>query len=191
MQMTAVTTLKQHSQMATTKSSTKSSKPKPSTSSAFAQRMTALTKEMVDLIKREKLAQLTPEQVKYTVGRIPAAELPALKIVVDVMDERPELFAVLANKDRGKDAKKLETEPTREAIARFEELSPLLEVLSTVRDSLEHELLSQGTRVRAVTSPAYQLAKVMSHSDDNVANTLSPAFTYYGEPGRKAKAKRK
>ena len=177
--------------MATTKNSTKPSKSPTPNLSPFAQRMTALAKEMTDLIKREKLAQLTPEQVKYTVGRIPAAELPALKIVVGLMDERPELFAVLANKDRGKDAKKLETEPTREALARFEELAPLLEVLSKVHDRLEHEVLSQGSRVRAVTSPAYQIAKVMSHSDDDVANTLSPAFTYYGEPGRKAKAKRK
>ena len=181
--------------MATTKTSTKTptkpTKTNPSNLSPFAQRMTALATEMVALVKREKLAQLTPEQVKHTVGRIPSGELDALKIVVELMDERPELFVVLADKDRGKDAKKVETGPTREAIARFEELAPLLELLSTVHESLEHEVLSQGTRVRAVTSPAYQLAKVMSHSDDDVANTLGPAFTYYGEPGRKAKAKRK
>ena len=173
----------------------KKSSPKPSSKtsnlSPFAQQLTVHIQAIADLVKNEKLAQLTPEQVKYTTGRIPAAELPALGIVVDLMEERPELFAVLANKDRGTDAKKLETAPTREALARFAELAPILEALTTVHDRLEHEVLAQGARVRAVTSPAYQIAKVMSHSDDDVANTLGPAFTYYGEPGRKAKAKRK
>lgn len=188
--MTVAATLKQHPHMATKRTTTTKSTKAPALS-PFAKRMTELATEMVNLIKREKLAQLTPEQVKHTVGRIPPSELPALKIVVDLMDERPELFAVLANKDRGKDAKKVETTPTREALARFEDLAPLLGVLSSVHDKLEHEVLAQGARVRAVTSPAYQIAKVMSHSDDDVANTLGPAFTYYGEPGRKAKAKRK
>lgn len=176
--------------MAAKKRSTKPSS-KPSSLSPFAQQLSEHVAAILALVKKEKLAQLTPEQVRHTVGRIPSGELPSLKIVVDLMDERPELFAVLANKDRGKDAKKLETEPTREALARFEELAPLLEALTTVHDRLEHEVLAQGARVRAVTSPAYQIAKVMSHSDDDVANTLGPAFTYYGEPGRKAKAKRK
>ena len=195
--MTAPLTLTQHSRMATTKSSSKPKikTPKPSTKnsnlSPFARELGEHVAAMTGLIKRQKLAQLTPEQVKYTVGRIPPAELPALKIVVDLMHERAELFAVMADRDRGKDAKKVETEPTREAMARFEELAPVLEALKLVMEKLEHEVLAQGTRIRAVTSPAYQLAKVMSQSDEDVANTLGPAFTYYGEPGRKGKAKRK
>lgn len=188
--MTAATDLKQHRWMATKKSPSKPSKTKTPVS-AFVQELSVHLQAIVALIKREKLAQLTPAQVKYTVGRIPSAEVPALKIVIDLMDERPELFAVLANKDRGKDARLVETEPTRVALARFEELAPMLEVLMNVHDKLEHEVLAQGSRVRAVTSPAYQIAKVMSHSDEDVANTLGPAFTYYGEPGRKAKSKRK
>ena len=176
--------------MATKKSPSKPSKSKTAPS-PFATQLNVHLQAIVALIKREKLAQLTPEQFKYTVGRIPSSEVPSLKIVIDLMDERPELFAVLSNKDGGKDPKKLETEPTRLALARFEELAPMLEVVASIHDKLEHEALAQGARVRAVTSPAYQLAKVMSHSDEDVANTLGPAFTHYGEPGRKAKAKRK
>ena len=188
--MTAARRLKQHSRMATTK---KSSKPKTKNSnlSPFAQQLGERIAEMADLIKREKLAQLTPDQVKYTVGRIAPAEVPVLKTVVDLMEERPELFAVMADKDRGKDPKKLETDPTREALSRFEELAPVLEALKSVMEKLEHEVLAQGTRIRAVTSPAYQLAKVLSQSDEDVANTLGPVFTHYGEPQRKGKAKAK
>jgi len=189
--MTAAANLKQHLPMATKKSSKPSkAKPKPNVS-PFAAELSVLITAMADLVKRQKLAQLTPEQVKYTVGRIPSAELPSLDTVVALMDERPEIFVVFANKDRGTDDRALETGPTREALGRYRELAPLLATLQTVHDQLEHEVLAQGTRVREVTSPVYQLAKALSRADDDVANTLGPVFTYYGGPSRKGKAKRR
>ena len=184
--MTAAATFTQHSLMATTKKS-----PKRSNISSFAEELTLHVKAIEALVKRQKLAQLTPEQVKYTVGRIPAAELPALDTVMDLVDERPELFVVFADKDRGKDDRRVETEPTREALDRYRELAPLLATLSSVHDKLEHEVLAQGSRIREVTSPVYQLAKALSRADDGVANALGPVFTYYGEPARKGKAKSK
>ena len=172
--------------MASTKKSSK-----PTNVSPFAEELTLLVKAIDTLVKRQKLAQLTPEQIKYTPGRIPSGELPALETVLDLADERPELFVVFADKDRGNDDRRVESAPTREALNRYRELAPLLATLSSVHDKLEHEVLAQGSRIREVTSPVYQLAKALSRADDGVANTLGPVFTYYGEPARKGKAKSK
>ena len=107
-------------------------------------------------------------------------------------DAEPDYFRALAGKDRGDDAKRFETKPSREALDQRDELARLHKVLRLFSLRLSDTILHLGAEARAVTNAAYHIARVNSDADPKLKTLLEPAFKFYARGGRpKSAAKKK
>jgi hypothetical protein len=140
------------------------------------------------------LTSLTPEERTHSNGRLRGGEEKALTAILDSMDLRPGLFASLADRDGGTDDAKLETQPSRDALARVAALRPLAALADAISTLISDELLHQGAQVKEVTGPAYGIVKVNVGLDSKLAKKAEPATKFYGSNGKKSqqtKAKKK
>jgi hypothetical protein len=102
---------------------------------------------------------LSREQRRTSTGRVGDDELPELEAILDVMDTSPALFAALAARDGGEDPERVETAPTRQAIAVLRALAPVMVAVKELDDALSDTRLRLGEQVREVTTAARAIAK--------------------------------
>ncbi|HEX7667470.1 MAG TPA: hypothetical protein VF407_23220 [Polyangiaceae bacterium] len=147
----------------------------------------------------EELAELLPDLIeldiltrKHSIGKLRDGETDAMRAVLDAADAEPDYFRALAGKDRGDDAKRFETKPSREALDQRDELARLHKVLRLFSLRLSDTILHLGAEARAVTNAAYHIARVNSDADPKLKTLLEPAFKFYARGGRpKSAAKKK
>jgi hypothetical protein len=116
---------------------------------------------------------------KITSGRIPKDELDTLGRILDVIDADPAVFSSLAAKDHGKDANRVETEPSRHAIELLQALVPLVDDLATAHRTAEDLALRLGELVRSVTTPAYAIGNANAPINPALRANLAPVNDYY------------
>lgn len=133
------------------------------------------------------LESFTSEDRTNTDGRIRGKdEENALKAVIATIEHDPGAFRVLADKDEGRDPKKVETELLKVRLARRSILADIADVLSPVAQKIEDTVLAQGELCKPVLSSAYRIAKPLAEHDKDIRTKLQPAMDYYGGIGRKA-----
>jgi hypothetical protein len=124
------------------------------------------------------------EDRRTTAGRLRDGESDALRAVLDTADARPQVFAVLADKDGGSDPKRFETAWLREMLARRDTLDRVRVQLEQLTSDLSDTVLHLGELVQRPALAAYQIAKPLAQHDDAIARTLKPALDFYGRIGR-------
>lgn len=135
-----------------------------------------------------KLPQLTPQERATSLGRLRDGEAETIVSLCDVMDAYPTHFVAIADQDEGNDDSAIETQPTRDNIARREALVPLVSRAQAIADRLSDAVLVLGDRARQVSVPAYRIATTAAQVDKKIRTALSPVTTHYGAGARKAKA---
>jgi len=132
------------------------------------------------------LVMLTEADRRDSDGRVRGDdERDALSAVLDAVDERPEVFACLADKDHGVDDGRVETELLRERLERQECRSDLGDVLAPLTQAVEDTALVQGERCKPVILAAYQIARPVAKHDPALRTKLAPAVDYYSAIARK------
>jgi len=116
---------------------------------------------------------LSREERRTSTGRVGDDELPELEAILDVVDGSPALFAALAARDRGADPERVETAPTRQAIAVLRALGPVMAAVRALDDALSDTRLRLGEQVREVTTAARAIAKANATVNDTARAGLS------------------
>jgi hypothetical protein len=127
----------------------------------------------------------------HTDGRVrgPDEEV-ALRAVLATIEHRPEVFQVLADKDQGRDPKKLETELLRARLECRGVLARVSDALAPLAQKLEDTVLDQGELFKPTLSAAYHIAKPLAEHDAGLRTALQPALDYFGGLSRKSAASR-
>lgn len=116
---------------------------------------------------------LSREQRRTSTGRVGDDELAELEAILDVVDGSPALFAALAARDGGADPERVETAPTRQAIAVLRALGPVMAAVRELDDALSDTRLRLGEQVREVTTAARAIAKANATVNDAARAGLS------------------
>jgi hypothetical protein len=128
---------------------------------------------------------------RRSLGRVGDGESRVLQTLVDAMELRPALFAVLADEDDGDDPEALETSLIRKRFAMRDTYAALAAELHALAAVLEDEALAQGALALPVTRAAYEIAKPVSRRDAALREKIAPALDYYGANAAAAAAARK
>lgn len=135
-----------------------------------------------------KLPQLTPEERLSSLGRLRDKEPAAILALCGVMDAFPMHFVAIADQDQGEDDSVVETQPTRDNIARREALVPFVARAQEISERFSDAVLVLGDLARQVSVPAYRIATTAAQVDKKFRSALSPVTTHYGAGARKAQA---
>lgn len=133
------------------------------------------------------LAKLTAEERRFSSGRLREGEPAALENLLDAIDAHPSAFESLADRDGGEDPNVLETAPTRAALARRALLEPLAEELEELSNAVSDDLLASAATVKALTIPAYAIAKANASVNAKLRKSVSSALDFYAKSGRRRK----
>lgn len=139
------------------------------------------------------LEELTEDARKYSNGRFREEESPNITTVLDTADAFPNLFVALAARDRGEDDDVFETGPTRDDLARRDQMARVEAALEPLAQRVGDTVLVLGARVREVSTPAYAIARVAASLHPKLRVMLAPATKSYaasaakGQPVKKAK----
>lgn len=150
-----------------------------------AQRAIELTREIEALLPG--LVLFTQDDRAHTDGRVRGPdEIAALRAVVATIEHSPASFQVLADKDQGRDAKKLETDLLRARLECGSALASVVAALAPLTQKLEDTTLAQGELCKPTLSAAYRIAKPLAEHDADLRTKLQPALDYYSGLARKA-----
>ncbi len=137
------------------------------------------------------LVLFTVDDRSHSDGRIRnEGEAVALRAVLATIEHDPAAFRVLADKDNGRDPKKLESDLLRARLERRSVLATVTDKVAPLAQKLEDTVLAQGELCKPVLSAAYQIAKPLADYDATIRTKLQPALDYYSGMGRKAAASR-
>lgn len=140
--------------------------------------LAALRAELKGLVRYSKQSRLS------SLGRFRDGEEEAIEAVMDMVDARPASFAALAAKDNGVDDTVVETQPSRDDLARREALKPLLKDLTTLKDDVGDTYLALGDRPRRFSIAAYSIGAANAPHDPALASAIAPAKRFYASRGR-------
>jgi hypothetical protein len=137
------------------------------------------------------LVLFTENDRAHTDGRVrgPDEEV-ALRAILATVEHRPEAFQVLADKDQGRDPKKLETDLLRARLECRGVLAGLSDAIAPLAQMLHDTVLDQGELCKPTLSAAYRMAKPMAEHDAALRTKLQPAIDYYASNARKSAASR-
>lgn len=131
------------------------------------------------------LARLTTEERVTSAGKLRDGEEVALGHLLDTIDSSPATFAAIASHDHGTDDARVETEPTRQALARRLALAPLATALTQLARRVDDDALVQAERIREVTTPAYAILKANAAVDAKLRKRAARVFDYYASASRR------
>lgn len=146
----------------------------------------ATVKRIVD---EQDFARLTADERKTINGRMRTEEDSALVAVFDTVDAFPGHFMALADKDGGKDPKKVETEPSRSALTRRMLLAPLSTLIEEIGLRVSDELLVTTADAKDFAQAAYAIAKANAPSDEKLRKAIAPALDFYARQARRGAPK--
>lgn len=135
------------------------------------------------------LASLTADERVNSAGKLREGEDVILDELLDTVDSFPQTFAAIADKDHGTDDARVETGPTRQALARRRALAPISAALLKLSRRVDDDLLVQAEQVRDVTTPAYAILKANAAVDAKLRKRAAKVFDYYAARGRPRKRK--
>jgi hypothetical protein len=162
-------------------------------SSADADRRIArLTKSLDDIaLELEQLPELDEDTRTTSIGKLRDGEDDAIVHLCNAIDAFPHYFASIADKDRGTDDSKVETQPTRDAIARRKLLKGIADRLTGLTSRINDAVLVLGSDIRSVSIAAYRVAQTNAANDTKLRSKLAKVTAFYGESAKKAKVTRK
>ena len=133
------------------------------------------------------LARLTTDERTASGGKLRDGEDVILDELLATIDASPATFAAIASVDHGTDDARVETEPTRQALARRRALAPLAETLTRLARRVDDDVLVQAERVREVTTPAYAILKANAAVDAKLRKRGARVFDYHATQARPKK----
>jgi hypothetical protein len=132
------------------------------------------------------LTHLSVDERVRTSGRFQAGEPAAVKKILVAAGKHPHLFAVLADKDGGKDPQAFEPQPALDDLGRVEALQNLAHDLASVAQAVNDSLLVFGARVRVVSTPVHTILKANKDFDPSLASDAAEGLEFYAARGRRA-----
>jgi hypothetical protein len=132
-------------------------------------------------LEGQGLGSKTPEDRTHSNGKLRDGEPDAMTNILDTVDKFPGLFQSLAPHDHGKDDSRVETAPSRMALAHRAKLQPLAAVAQKVLDLVSDEMLEHAEQAKDVTGPAYAIIKANADVSPELKKTAAPALTFYAE----------
>lgn len=127
------------------------------------------------------LLELTSEARKHSVGRYRKGEADALLSVLDLADAKPALFESLADKDKGDDPQKFETDLLRDRLSRAAALAPIIDELDGLSEGISDTALFLSEQTKPVMLAAYEIAKPQAKHSSKIRSTVAPALNFYGK----------
>ncbi len=180
--------------MATTKARTSSTKTSSKARAAtvadpakVARDVLALLTQIEQKLDSLDLARLTTDERINSAGKLREGEDDVLDELLAAIDASPQTFASIATLDHGTDDAVVETEPTRQALARRRILAPVSETLARLARRVDDDVLAQGALVREVTTPAYAILRANAAVDAKLRRRSAAVFDFYATRGRPAK----
>jgi hypothetical protein len=163
------------------------------TTSGDAERRIAKLLKQLDEFDDEvqELPALDETSRSTSIGKLRDKEDDTILVLCDIMDAFPHYFASIAAKDRGSDDSRVETQPTRDAIALRKVLKELADKLSDLTGRLNDAVLVLGGQIRSVSIPAYRVAQTNAENDSKLQSKMVKVTSFYGESAKKAQATRK
>jgi hypothetical protein len=130
--------------------------------------------------------RLTAEDRRTSQGRLRNGESTVLQAVLGAVDSAPQYFVSLADMDQGRDPKRFETDVLRERLLRRDLIDEVSEQLDQLSTRLGDTVLHLGERAAPPVRAAYQIAKVLADSDDQMRTSVAPAIDFYSQISRRA-----
>jgi hypothetical protein len=130
------------------------------------------------------LVHLSVEERTHSVGRFQGGEPDALKKLLVAAGKHPHLFAALADKDGGKDAKVFEPQPAIDDLDRIAVLQSLATDVAAFAQALGDTMLSFGADARDVGTVVHAIVKANKGTDAALANDAAEALEFYAARGR-------
>ena len=125
------------------------------------------------------LASLTKDERLHSTGKLRDGEEPVLEVILKTIDTHSTLFTSIADKDGGQDPTKVETAPSREALARRAALVPLFDALERLAKRVGDDILASGEHVKDVTIPAYAIIRANAPLNDELRRSAADALNFY------------
>ena len=136
-------------------------------------------------LEKHGVASLTAAERLHSNGRLRDGETVAMVNILDTVDAFPDRFGAIAAHDHGVDDEKVETGPSRQALARYDAFAPLRAVAARLAAKLDDDALASGGLVRDVTTPAYAIIKANAAIDPALRKKASAAIDFYSKASRK------
>ncbi len=147
--------------------------------------MTQLLTRIEQKLDALDLARLTTDERVTSGGKLRDGEEDAIGHLLDAVDSSPATFVAIASHDHGTDDARVETGPTRQALARRLALAPLATALAQLARRVDDDVLVQGERIREVTTPAYAILKANAVVDARLRKRAARVFDYYASASRR------
>lgn len=126
-----------------------------------------------------RLVSLTREDRSANNGRFRDGEAAALEGPLDVAEEFPGAFAVLANADGGSDPAVFETALLRDKLRATGMLVQLADALASLSRDVRDTQIQLGADVRGPVLAAYEIAKGQARHDPRVKSALAKTIDFY------------
>ena len=151
------------------------------------ERVTAGAKQFVSLVNAELpgLPELTTDD-RVHAFRPRKDQIDGYLAALDVADKRPETFKFLADKDKGKDPTKFETDLVRERVLKHRALTELNKVLAPVGDLTVDGPLWLAMQFGETCSATYKLAKSLADVDPGARTIMAKALSKNARPAAAA-----
>ncbi len=137
------------------------------------------------------LPALTDEERAHTMGKLRVGEDAAMTCIFDTIDGYPAIFESLANRDGGSDPNVVETQPSRNALARSETLAPLAIAIDKLAQIVGDGIIGEANTAKELSVPAYAIGKALAATNAKLRTTFALALTFYGSKARKTVAVKK
>lgn len=125
------------------------------------------------------LVSLTAEERSVSIGKLREDEPDAITSVLDTVDAHPQHFTALAERDAGTDPTKVETTPSRDALAKAALLAPFAYELEDFATEVDDTLLALNGAAREFSIAAYGIGRAVAKQDKQVKRTLAKALDFY------------
>ncbi|MEI7892633.1 MAG: hypothetical protein WCI05_06055 [Myxococcales bacterium] len=170
----------------------------PTTIDVFTMPIDELRKRVAQvLVLLIQIDELLPGLVELTTdgrqhaSRFRDGEAEALKGLLDIADEKPAFFEVLADKDGGADPTKFEPDVIRDRLERTIILGPVVKEAEALARPLSDTLLHLTTLAKPVLLAMYAIVKPQAKNNVAIATLARPILDLYQAVGRAAAASRK
>lgn len=130
------------------------------------------------------LARLTAEERLHSSGKLREGEDRAILALFDTIDKFPATFQALADRDGGVDPSAVETAPARAALERRALLAPLVTELEELHAAVSDDVLSCAETAKAVSGPAYAIAKANAPVDAKLRKAVSATLDFYAKTAK-------
>lgn len=130
------------------------------------------------------LVRYSKKERQGSLGRFRDGEEDAILAVLDAIDGSPDVFKSLAAKDNGEDDALVETQPSRDDLARREALRPVMKDLAALSEDVGDTFLAIGARPRRFSIAAYAIGDVNAEHDAALASAMAPAKRFYAQHSR-------